>query len=64
MFKYEDYENSAEFIRERMKGLKPKIAIILGSGLGVLSEEIKDKIVIKYSEIPNSVVWHFFEYIK
>ena len=51
MFKYEDYENSAEFIRERMKGLKPKIAIILGSGLGVLSEEIKDKIVIKYSEI-------------
>ena len=36
-----------------MNGLNPKIAIVLGSGLGVLSEEIKDKIVIKYNEIPN-----------
>ena len=32
---------------------KPKIAIILGSGLGSLSEEIKEKIVIPYKDIPN-----------
>ena len=53
MFKYEDYEKSANYLKERMNGLNPKIAIVLGSGLGVLSEEIKDKIVIKYNEIPN-----------
>lgn len=53
MFKYEDYEKSANYLKERMNGLKPKIAIVLGSGLGVLSEDIKDKIVIKYNEIPN-----------
>ena len=53
MFKYEDYEKSANYLKEMMNGLKPKIAIVLGSGLGVLSEDIKDKIVIKYNEIPN-----------
>ena len=53
MFKYEDYEKSANYLKERVNGLNPKIAIVLGSGLGVLSEEIKDKIVIKYNEIPN-----------
>jgi purine-nucleoside phosphorylase len=40
----------------------PEIAIILGSGLGSLAEEIKDKIFINYSEIPyfpvSTVVGH------
>ena len=31
----------------------PKIAIILGSGLGSLSADIENKITIPYSEIPN-----------
>ena len=33
--------------------LVPDVGLILGSGLGVLAEEIKDKVVIKYSEIKN-----------
>lgn len=53
MFIYEDYEKSAEYIKERIGDLKPKTAIILGSGLGVLSEEFQEKIVIKYNDIPN-----------
>ena len=53
MFNYEDYKKSAEYIRQKMENLNPKIAIILGSGLGVLSDEIQNKITIKYSEIPN-----------
>ena len=31
----------------------PKIAIILGSGLGSLADEIEDKITIPYKDIPN-----------
>ena len=31
----------------------PKIAIILGSGLGSLADDIEDKIVIPYKDIPN-----------
>lgn len=48
-----NYNESAQYIKERMGEIKPKIAIVLGSGLGVLSEEIQNKIVIKYQDIPN-----------
>lgn len=53
MFKYDDYVKSAEFIKEKIEGKNPKIAVILGSGLGVLSDEIQNKIVISYKDIPN-----------
>lgn len=53
MFKFEQYEESAKYIKEKLGSLQPKIAIILGSGLGSLSEEIENKITIKYNEIPS-----------
>lgn len=53
MFKYEDYLKSAEFIKQKIGDKNPKIAVILGSGLGVLSDEIENKIVISYKDIPN-----------
>lgn len=53
MFKYEDYIKSANYIKEKIGTRNPKIAIILGSGLGVISDDIEDKIVINYKEIPN-----------
>lgn len=53
MFTYQDYVESAEYLKEKIGERKPKIAIILGSGLGVLSNEIEDKVVINYKEIPN-----------
>jgi purine-nucleoside phosphorylase len=33
--------------------IQPEVALILGSGLGVLAEEIEDSTVIKYEDIPN-----------
>ena len=67
MFNYEDYEKSANYIKEKMKGRNPKIAIVLGSGLGVISEEIENKVVIEYKDIPNfpvsTVVGHAGELI-
>lgn len=47
------YQEAANYIKEKIGNIEPKIAIILGSGLGVLSEEITEKIVIPYKEIPN-----------
>ena len=43
---------SIEFINKKNK-IKPKIAIILGTGLGRLAEDIEEKEIIPYSEIPN-----------
>ncbi|MBQ6860146.1 MAG: purine-nucleoside phosphorylase [Clostridia bacterium] len=44
---------AASYISERIKD-KPQIAVILGSGLGKLAQEVSsDRVEISYSEIPN-----------
>lgn len=53
MFNFEQYVESTNYIRERIGNRNPKIAIILGSGLGVMSDDIEDKIIINYRDIPN-----------
>ena len=45
-------EEAADYIEGEIK-IEPEIALILGSGLGVLAEEIEDSTVIKYEDIPN-----------
>jgi purine-nucleoside phosphorylase len=44
-------QKSAEFIQSKLENT-PKIGLILGSGLGILAEEIQNPVVIPYSEIP------------
>lgn len=47
-------DESTQFIRQRLAGRPiPEIAIILGSGLGLMADRIQDQLVIPYSEIPN-----------
>jgi len=41
-----------EYVKEKLAGFTPKIAIVLGSGLGALTEEMENPIVIKYTDIP------------
>lgn len=48
----EEIKETADFLRQRA-GEMPKIAIILGTGLGNLVDHIEDKQYIPYSEIPN-----------
>ena len=48
----EKINQTADFLRQRV-GEMPKLAIILGTGLGNLVEHIEDKLYIPYSEIPN-----------
>ncbi|WP_216830457.1 purine-nucleoside phosphorylase [Alkalihalobacterium elongatum] len=45
-------KESAAFIEEKISG-KPKIGLILGSGLGELADEIQNPVRIPYGEIPN-----------
>ncbi len=48
----EKIKETASFLKQRMH-TNPKTAIILGTGLGSLVNEITDKYEIKYEEIPN-----------
>jgi len=43
---------SAALIEKRAPGFKPKVGIILGSGLGPLADHIEDPITISYEELP------------
>ena len=45
-------QESANFIKNQ-SNITPKIGLILGSGLGVLGDEIENATKIKYNDIPN-----------
>jgi purine-nucleoside phosphorylase len=47
----EDMDKIADEIRSRIS-LQPKIGMILGSGLGLLSESIEDPTIIPYHDLP------------
>jgi purine-nucleoside phosphorylase len=47
-----DYEEAAAYIRSR-SDVKPRVGLILGSGLNPLAEAVKSADVIPYGEIPN-----------
>jgi len=48
---YETIKQSADFLKQKYENA-PKIGLILGSGLGVLAEEIENAVKIPYSDIP------------
>lgn len=48
----EKVKESAEYIKSQIK-VQPEIGMVLGSGLGVLADEIEDAVTINYKDIPN-----------
>ncbi|RJP57560.1 MAG: purine-nucleoside phosphorylase [Ignavibacteriales bacterium] len=54
MFEMKDYLEVRNFILKRTNK-RPKIGLILGSGLGVLAEEMEDAIHFSFEEIPHFV---------
>ncbi|MDP4083798.1 MAG: purine-nucleoside phosphorylase [Bacillota bacterium] len=49
---FEKIQNAAQFLKSKYTR-KPKLGLILGSGLGVLADEINNPVKIPYSEIPD-----------
>lgn len=48
---YNQIQNAASFINDKLEQ-QPKIGLILGSGLGVLADDIENPVKIPYNEIP------------
>lgn len=44
--------HAAKVIQERVPNFKPKIGLILGSGLGSLADQVENAVSIPYSELP------------
>ena len=43
---------AADLIRSRLPGFAPRVALILGSGLGVLAEQMADAVTISFNDLP------------
>jgi xanthosine phosphorylase len=43
---------AADIVRAKKPGFTPRVAMILGSGLGVLAEQMQDPVSIPYDELP------------
>lgn len=54
-FNYEYFKKSADYIQNKI-GYKVELALILGSCLGSLAEEIENPTVIDYKDIPNFLI--------
>ena len=52
-FTFAQYRQSADYIIGKLGGFIPKVAMILGSGLGELGDTVDDPIIIPYGDIPH-----------
>ena len=52
-YTYAQYQESAAYIRGKIRSFVPKVAMVLGSGLGFLGDEVENAIRVPYGEIPH-----------
>ena len=52
-YTFEQYQQSADYIRERIGSFLPKVAMVLGSGLGYLGDVVENAVAIPYGDIPH-----------
>jgi len=53
MKSFDQANEAADFLRERTSGQTPKLAIVLGSGLGAVAEAVASPVFIPYAQIPH-----------
>ncbi len=52
-YTYEQYQESAQALRERLNGFRPRVLVILGSGLGALADEVENPVAVPYDQVPH-----------
>jgi purine-nucleoside phosphorylase len=53
MFQFQDYTESAGYIKSRLNGFSPACLLILGSGLGAMADQVRNPVYIPYGDIPH-----------
>ena len=53
IYTMEQYEESARAVRARLGDFAPEIALVLGSGLGSLGDQVEDPIFVDYRDTPH-----------
>ena len=52
-YTFAQYQQSADYIRGKIGSFTPKVAMILGSGLGYMGDIVENPIAVPYGEIPH-----------
>ena len=52
-YTYQQYQESAAALREKIGDFVPKALLILGSGLGALGDEVENPVVVPYEQVPH-----------
>lgn len=52
MIPFEQYRDTADWLRQRLPDGMPQVAVVLGSGLGALAQDLQDAVSIAYEQIP------------
>ena len=47
------YEETRAFLAQRLGAFVPEIAMVLGSGLGFLADEVENPVAVSYADIPH-----------
>lgn len=50
---YAQYQESAQALKARLGELRPRVLLILGSGLGFLGDAVESPVVVPYAEVPH-----------
>ena len=52
-YTFAQYKESADYIRSRIGGFAPKVAMVLGSGLGYMGDIVENAVAVSYKDIPH-----------
>jgi purine-nucleoside phosphorylase len=50
---FEQVNEAAEFLRAKLGLLRPRVGLVLGSGLGAAADAVADAVIVPYSAIPH-----------
>ena len=51
-YTYQQYQESAAALQKKLGDFRPRVLLVLGSGLGALGDEVENPIVVPYEEVP------------
>lgn len=52
-YTFQQYQESADLIRSRIGTFVPRVAMVLGSGLGFLGDRVENAVAVPYGDIPH-----------
>ncbi|MEG1072381.1 MAG: purine-nucleoside phosphorylase [Oscillospiraceae bacterium] len=55
-YTFAQYQESADFLKSKIGSFVPKVAMVLGSGLGFMGDIVENPVAVSYQDIPHFVV--------